>query len=62
MPSICAHVNASAAWGSDAPKGVPSYRIAATRGQAHAQTFEVECEVPALQWRATGVGALMCRA
>jgi ribonuclease-3 len=35
---------------------VPAYRIAATRGQAHAQTFEVECDVPALQWRATGVG------
>lgn len=27
---------------------IPAYRIAATRGQAHAQTFEVECEVPAL--------------
>ncbi len=27
---------------------VPAYRIAATRGQAHAQTFEVECEVPTL--------------
>ena len=27
---------------------VPAYRIRATRGQAHAQTFEVECEVPAL--------------
>jgi ribonuclease-3 len=26
---------------------VPAYRIRATRGQAHAQTFEVECEVPA---------------
>ena len=26
---------------------VPLYRIRATRGQAHAQTFEVECEVPA---------------
>jgi ribonuclease-3 len=35
---------------------VPSYRIAATHGQAHAQTFEVECEVPSLQWRATGEG------
>ncbi len=35
---------------------VPSYRIAATLGQAHAQTFEVECDVPSLQWRATGVG------
>jgi ribonuclease III len=27
---------------------VPAYRISATRGQAHAQTFDVECEVPAL--------------
>jgi ribonuclease-3 len=35
---------------------VPSYRIAATRGQAHAQTFEVECAVPALDKRALGSG------
>lgn len=35
---------------------VPSYRIAATRGQAHAQTFEVECAVPALDKRAQGSG------
>ena len=35
---------------------VPAYRISATHGQAHAQTFEVECEVPSLQWRGTGVG------
>ncbi len=27
---------------------VPGYRIVATRGQAHAQTFDVECTVPAL--------------
>ena len=27
---------------------VPAYRIAATRGQAHAQTFEVECAIAAL--------------
>ena len=27
---------------------VPAYRIRATRGQAHEQVFEVECEVPAL--------------
>lgn len=26
---------------------VPAYRIRATRGQSHAQTFEVECEIPA---------------
>ncbi|HEX4510150.1 MAG TPA: ribonuclease III [Burkholderiaceae bacterium] len=35
---------------------VPTYRIAATHGQAHAQTFEVECDVPSLEWRATGQG------
>ncbi|MBL8326462.1 MAG: ribonuclease III [Rubrivivax sp.] len=27
---------------------VPAYRIAATRGEKHAQTFEVECAVPSL--------------
>ena len=27
---------------------VPGYRIVATRGQSHAQTFDVECAVPAL--------------
>lgn len=35
---------------------VPSYRIVATRGQAHAQTFEVECAVPALGLTHTGEG------
>ena len=35
---------------------VPGYRISATRGQAHAQTFEVECEVPALGLKHTGEG------
>jgi ribonuclease-3 len=35
---------------------VPAYRISATHGQAHAQTFEVECDVPSLKWRATGAG------
>ena len=35
---------------------VPVYRIAATRGQAHAQTFEVECEVAALGLTASGEG------
>ena len=35
---------------------VPSYRIAATHGQAHAQTFEVECAVPALSLQETGEG------
>lgn len=35
---------------------VPTYRISATRGQAHAQTFEVECAVPALNLVEQGVG------
>ncbi|MEP7057045.1 MAG: ribonuclease III [Caldimonas sp.] len=35
---------------------VPSYRISATRGQAHAQTFEVECAVPALNLVESGEG------
>jgi ribonuclease III len=35
---------------------VPTYRISATRGQAHAQTFEVECVVPALCLVEGGVG------
>jgi ribonuclease-3 len=35
---------------------VPSYRIIATRGQAHAQTFEVECSVAALNLAELGEG------
>jgi ribonuclease-3 len=35
---------------------VPTYRISGTRGQAHAQTFEVECEVPALALTQAGEG------
>lgn len=35
---------------------VPTYKIVATRGQAHAQTFEVECSVPALERAAHGEG------
>ena len=35
---------------------VPAYRITATRGQAHAQTFEVECAVPPLGLTELGEG------
>ncbi|MDE2277765.1 MAG: ribonuclease III [Burkholderiales bacterium] len=35
---------------------VPAYRITATRGQAHAQTFEVECAVPVLGLTERGEG------
>ena len=35
---------------------VPTYRIVATRGQAHAQTFEVECQVAPLGLAESGEG------
>jgi ribonuclease-3 len=35
---------------------VPAYRIVGTRGQAHAQTFEVECAVTALALSECGEG------
>jgi len=35
---------------------VPAYRIVATHGQAHAQTFDVVCEVASLQWQGSGSG------
>ena len=35
---------------------VPAYRIVATRGQSHAQTFDVECAVPALALAEHGEG------
>jgi len=35
---------------------VPGYRISETRGQAHAQTFSVECSVPALSLLKSGEG------
>jgi ribonuclease III len=35
---------------------VPAYRITATRGEKHAQTFEVECAVPALGLAECGEG------
>lgn len=34
----------------------PSYRITATHGAAHAQTFDVLCEVPSQGWQAGGRG------
>ena len=35
---------------------VPAYRIVATRGQSHAQTFDLECAVPALGLTERGEG------
>ena len=54
-------------WGKDAKTelqellqgrklALPVYRIVATRGQAHAQQFEVECAVPALVAAVSGNG------
>ena len=54
-------------WGKDAKTALqewlqgrrhplPAYRIVATQGQAHAQTFEVECSVAALAVSAVGRG------
>jgi len=37
-------------------QGLPSYRVVATQGAAHLQTFEVECAVEQLGLRATGRG------
>lgn len=36
---------------------LPRYQLLATRGEAHAQEFEVECTVPELGVRSTGTGA-----
>ncbi len=36
---------------------LPLYAVVATRGEAHAQTFEVECRVPAFGIRTLGTGA-----
>ncbi|MEY2952398.1 MAG: hypothetical protein RLZZ401_485 [Pseudomonadota bacterium] len=35
---------------------LPGYRVVATVGAAHQQTFDVECEVPALDLRERGIG------
>jgi len=35
---------------------LPIYRVAATLGAAHKQTFEVECEVSELGWSERGIG------
>jgi ribonuclease-3 len=35
---------------------VPAYRVVATLGAAHKQTFDVECEVPELNLSERGIG------
>lgn len=41
---------------------LPEYRVAATKGAAHRQTFEVECSVAELKLSATGTGTSRQRA
>lgn len=36
---------------------LPQYALLATRGEAHAQEFEIECSIPLLKIRTTGKGA-----
>jgi ribonuclease-3 len=36
---------------------LPVYRVAATVGAAHKQTFDVECEIPELDAVERGIGA-----
>ena len=35
---------------------VPAYRVVATLGAAHRQTFDVECEIPELGLAERGIG------
>jgi ribonuclease-3 len=44
-------------WLQGRKMNLPVYRVAATLGAAHKQTFEVECEVPELAVSARGIGA-----
>jgi len=37
--------------------GLPEYQVLATEGEAHCQTFRVECRIPALGIRTEGTGA-----
>jgi len=37
--------------------GLPEYQLAGVSGQAHAQSFTVECRIPALRLTTTGEGA-----
>jgi ribonuclease-3 len=43
-------------WLQGRKKGLPHYALLATRGEAHAQEFEVECSIPALAVRTIGAG------
>jgi ribonuclease-3 len=36
---------------------LPQYTVVATRGAAHSQSFEVECLIPELSLRTTGIGS-----
>ncbi|MGV8803507.1 MAG: ribonuclease III [Polaromonas sp.] len=44
-------------WLQGRKMGLPAYRVAATLGAAHQQTFEVECEIAELGRTERGIGA-----
>jgi ribonuclease-3 len=44
-------------WMQARKHALPHYRIVAITGAAHAQTFDVECEVPALNLSRRGIGS-----
>jgi ribonuclease-3 len=67
LGEVIAGADSSGDWAKDAKTAlqewlqarklaVPNYRISETRGQAHAQTFEVECAVPSLNLVRKGEG------
>ena len=67
LGEVIASADSSGDWAKDAKTAlqewlqarklpVPAYRITETRGQAHAQTFEVECAVASLHLAHTGEG------
>jgi ribonuclease III len=43
-------------------RGLPQYRVVAVKGEAHKQSFEVECSVKGMDIKATGAGTSRQRA
>jgi ribonuclease-3 len=43
-------------------RGLPQYRVASVTGEAHRQTFEVECSVKGIEFKAIGAGTSRQRA
>ena len=43
-------------------RGLPQYRVVSVTGEAHRQSFEVECSVKGIEFKATGTGTSRQRA